>query len=70
MKMIKEGDRVRVVSLNIKGTVSYIDWRLIKYNHMYPFQIELDKAYDKENSGHKTYRTERSDLRRLRRRKR
>jgi len=68
MRKLKEGDRVKVVSLGIKGTITYVEWNTLDLEHMNPIQLELDKTYD--GSGHKTYRTSLKDLRRLRRKKR
>jgi hypothetical protein len=62
-KILKEGTRVRVLSLDIKGKIFYIDYRMISYPHTYPVQIELDKPYDE--SGQTMYRTNFWDLKKL-----
>jgi len=45
--MIKVGQRVKVKSLNIKGTVEYIDKPYLNRDYMYPIQVRLDKPYYK-----------------------
>jgi hypothetical protein len=60
MRILRENDRVRVKSLNIKGKIVYIDYPNI-YNHFYsPFQIELDKPYDEHDQT--VYRTSIKDI--------
>lgn len=61
MKTIpKKGDRVRLKSVNIKGTVFYVDTPTLFANHMYPIQVELDKPHDEH--GQTMYRTNLPDL--------
>ena len=66
MKKLKEGDRVLVLSLGLKGTVTFIDWKTLKFEHMYPYQLDMDKRYHPDGSTQTMYRTSRMDLRKLR----
>lgn len=43
MKVLKEGQRVRVKSLDIKGVITYVDFPNYYNHYMHPIQIELDK---------------------------
>jgi len=52
----REGTRVRVLSLNIKGKISYIDYPNLFNHHMSPIQVQLDKPYD--SSEQVIYRTD------------
>lgn len=64
LKKIPEvGDRVKVLSLNLKATVTYVDMRNIYIGHFYPIQVELDEPW--ESSIQTTHRTSIDDLRAL-----
>jgi hypothetical protein len=60
----KEGDRVKVVSLNIKGTIDYINTASLYIDHEYPIQVDCDSPWD-DNSTQTIYRTNLRDLRAL-----
>jgi hypothetical protein len=63
----KEGSRVKVLSLDIKGTITYIDTPSLFVDHFYPIQVELDEPWDKDSSSvQRVYRTNLKDLRKLR----
>ena len=51
MELVKVGDRVKVKSLGIKGTVEYIDQPNLYRDHMYPIQIQLDKPWYDDGGG-------------------
>lgn len=68
MKIIKSGDRVRIPSLNIKGTVFYVDHKHLYVNHFYPIQVNLDKPHC-EDSTQTMYRTNLKDIKRLKKKK-
>lgn len=61
MKMPKLGQRVRVVSIDVKGSVEFIDWPRIYLDYYYPIQIKLDKPYD----GQLMHRTSLRDIKKL-----
>lgn len=63
----KKGDRVRLKSVNIKGTIFYVDNRHLFVDHFYPIQVELDKPYDE--NGQTMYRTNLPDIVRLKKKK-
>lgn len=64
MELLKEGQRVRVKSLNIKGKITYIDQPSYFLHHLRPIQIDLDKPYD-DHIGQTMYRTDVKDVVRL-----
>lgn len=55
---LKEGQRVRIKSINAKGRICYIDWVRIHMPEMYPVQVALDKPY----RGGSMYRASGDDL--------
>lgn len=63
MKPLKEGQRVRVKSLNIKGTVSFVDQPNYFLDYMHPIQVELDRPYDEHKQT--MFRTNIKDIVRL-----
>lgn len=65
----KEGMRVLVKSLNIRGTIFHVDRADLFTECLYPVQVELDKPYDE--SDHRMIRTDLKDIQKLiKRRKR
>lgn len=48
------GQRVRIVSIDKKGTVEFIDWPRLYLDYYYPIQIRLDKPHD-DQLIHRTY---------------
>lgn len=60
MKNFREGQRVRVKSLNIKGTIFYVDQPDYFNHHFHPIQVTLDKPYD--DLGQTMYRTNIRDI--------
>lgn len=60
MKILEEGQRVRVKSVNIKGTIFYIDQPNYFNHHFHPIQITLDKPYD--DLGQVMFRTNVKDI--------
>lgn len=59
----KVGQRVKIKSIGIKGTVTFINQNDLFFDHMSPIQVELDRAYD--DSGHRMYRAGLQDLKKL-----
>jgi len=59
----KVGDRVKVLSLGIKGTVEYISINDLPFSFLYPIQLKLDKPYDE--TGHRMYRVGLDDIKLL-----
>ena len=60
MKPLKEGQRVRVKSLNIKGRIFFIDAPNYFNHHLSPIQVELDKPHDEH--GQTMWRTNVKDI--------
>lgn len=58
--MPREGDRIRVLSLDRKGTVFYVDSINLLRDYFNPIQVELDKPTDKH--GQRMYRTGVKDI--------
>jgi len=66
MGLVKVGQRVKVKSLGIKGTVEYIDHPNLYRDHMYPIQIILDKPYYEPITPNSyMYRTDLGDINKL-----
>lgn len=62
------GDRVRIRSLGIKGTIEYIDYRHAHQDFMHPFQVRLDRPWGEEPPLG-IYRTSLTDLVKLKKKK-
>ena len=62
MKPLKEGQRVRVKGIDIKGRIFFIDQPNYWNEHMRPIQVELDKPHE---HGQTMYRTDVQDIVRL-----
>lgn len=60
MKPLEEGQRVRVKSVNIKGTIFFIDQPNYFNHHFHPVQITLDEPYD--DLGQTMFRTNVRDV--------
>lgn len=65
--LLKEKQRVRVKSLNIKGRIVYIEHPLYYQHHMRPIQIELDEPWG--DAGTYIYRTDIKDIVKLKKKK-
>jgi len=63
----KVGDRVKVLSLGIKGTVEYVAINELPFSHLYPIQLLLDKPYDE--NGHRMYRVGLQEIKLLKKKK-
>lgn len=57
------GDRVKVLSLGIKGTIFYLDSPCLYLDYYNPVQVKLDKPRDIH--GQLMYRTNVKDIKRL-----
>ena len=66
VRIPKEGDRVRIKSIDIKGTVFYVDQPSLYQHHMSPIQVTLDKPYEDD---HCMYRTDLKDIAFLKKKK-
>lgn len=66
VRIPKEGDRVRVKSLDIKGRVMYVDQPTLYQHHFSPIQVTLDKPYE---DGQCMYRTDLKDIAFLKKKK-
>lgn len=54
----KKGDKVRIPSINITGTIQYVANKYLFVEHYYPIQVMLDEAYEE----HVMLRTNLKDL--------
>lgn len=66
VRIPKEGDRVRIKSIDIKGKVMYVDQPSLYQHHMSPIQVTLDKPYEDD---HCMYRTDLKDIAFLKKKK-
>lgn len=56
----QKGERIRIPSIGIKGTVEFVDTNNLFFNHFYPIQVLLDKPHD--DSGQRMFRTNLKDI--------
>lgn len=63
MSVLREGQRVRVKSIDSKGRIFYINQADYYEDHFLPIQIELDTPYSEH--GQTMYRTDIKDIVRL-----
>lgn len=63
----KKGQRVRIPSVNVKGTVEFVNTNDLFFNERYAIQVTLDKPYD--DSGQLMLRTNLTDIEKIKKKK-
>ena len=60
-QLMRVGTRVRVLSIGVKGRITYLDQKTLFAHHLNPVQIELDEPFG-DHTVQQMYRTSLKDL--------